>query len=354
MNWQKTRVTESIGIDYPILQGPFGGGFSSVKLLSTVSNAGGLGAYGAYTLSPQEIYETDKQIKAATNKPYNINLWVSDTDTKDGSVSDDQYEKTKKIFQPYFDELGIPVPPKPAPFQSRFENQLQVILDIKPKVFSYMFGTLPEDVLQECRKRGIKTVGTATTLDEAITLEATGTDMIIATGFEAGGHRPSFLEASEQSLTGTFVLLQLMREKIKAPVISAGGIADSRGAKAAFLLGADAVQVGTAFLACEESNASPLHRQMLFSDAAKQTALTRSFTGRLGRGLSGRLVKELLAKEAPHLPFPLQTTFMAPLRQAATEQHRADMIFFWGGQIAPLVKHRKAAELMEELCRAFV
>ncbi|MET0466157.1 MAG: nitronate monooxygenase, partial [Chitinophagaceae bacterium] len=267
---------------------------------------------------------------------------------------DDQYEKTKKIFRPYFDELGIPVPPKPAPFQSRFENQLQVILDIKPKVFSYMFGTLPEDVLQQCRKRGIKTVGTATTLDEAIALEATGTDMIIATGFEAGGHRPSFLEASEQSLTGTFVLLQLMREKIKLPVISAGGIADSRGAKAAFLLGADAVQIGTAFLACEESNASPMHRQMLFSDAAKQTALTRSFTGRLGRGLSSRLVKELLSKETPHLPFPLQTTFMAPLRQAATEQDRSDMIFFWGGQIAPLVKHRKAAELMEELCRAFV
>ncbi|MBO9659227.1 MAG: nitronate monooxygenase [Chitinophagaceae bacterium] len=351
MNWQKNRVTEAIGIDHPILQGPFGGGFSSVKLLSTVSNAGGLGAYGAYTLSAQEIYEIDKQIKTATNKPYNINLWVSDTDTKDGTVSDDLYEKTKKIFQPYFDQLGIPVPQKPAPFHSRFENQLQAILDIKPKVFSYMFGTLSEDILQECSKRGIKTVGAATTVDEAIALEATGTDMIIATGFEAGGHRPSFLEAAELSMTGTFVLLQLVREKVKIPVIAAGGIADGRGAKAAFTLGADAVQIGTAFLACEESNASPLHRQMLFSESAKQTALSRSFTGRLGRGLSSRLVKELLSKETPNLPFPLQTTFMAPLKQAATDQQRADMIFFWGGQIAPLVKYRKAGELMEVLIR---
>jgi nitronate monooxygenase len=349
MNSQKNLVTEAIGIDYPIFQGPFGGGFSSVKLLSTVSNAGGLGAYGAYTLSPQEIYDIDKQIRAATDKPYNINLWVSDTDTKDGSVSDEQYEKTKQVFQPYFEELGIPVPPRPAPFHSRFQNQLQVILDIKPKVFSYMFGTLSEDILQECRKRGIKTVGAATTLDEAIALEATGTDMIIATGFEAGGHRPSFLESSEESLTGTFVLLQLIREKVRIPVIAAGGIADSRGAKAAFTLGADAVQIGTAFLACEESNASPLHREMLFSDAAKQTALSRSFTGRLGRGLSSRLVKELLSAESHNLPFPLQTTFMAPLREAATDQQRADMIFFWGGQIAPLVKYRKAAELMKVL-----
>src|SRR5690349_1185644 len=138
--WNNTKATEILGIDYPILQGPFGGGLSSVELVATVSNAGGLGGYGAYTLNPQEIYEIDKQIKAATNKPYNMNLWVSDTDATDGTVSDEYFEQAKQIFQPYFEEAGAPLPEKPAPFQSRFENQVEVILDVRPKVFSFMFG----------------------------------------------------------------------------------------------------------------------------------------------------------------------------------------------------------------------
>lgn len=347
--WYNTRAKALLGIDYPILQGPFGGNLSSVELVATVSNAGGLGGYGAYTLSPQEIYEVDKQIKAATNKPYNLNLWVSDTDARDGIVSDEQYELARKTFQPYFDELGIPVPGKPAPFKSRFEDQLQVVLDIRPKVFSFMFGLLPDDVMDQLRKLGIKTVGAATTLDEAIALEKTGVDLIIASGFEAGGHRPSFLAPAEASTTGTFVLVQLIKEKVKTPVIAAGGIANGRGVTAALTLGAEAVQVGTAFLATDESNALPVHREMLFSDAARYTTLSRAFTGRLGRGLSSRIARDLVTKVKQFLPFPLQTTFMSSLRKAALEQEKWDMILFWGGQIAPVLKHRSAKQLMQSL-----
>lgn len=347
--WNNTRVTELLDIDYPIMQGPFGGGLSSVELTATVSNAGGLGGFGAYTLTTQEIYEADKQIRAATGKPYNLNLWVSDTDASDGTTSDEEYEKVKRLFQPYFDEVGIEMPPKPAPFRSRFENQLQAVLDIKPKVFSFMFGVLPDDVIERCKKLGIVTVGAATTLDEAIALENTGVDMIIASGFEAGGHRPSFLDTAEASTTGTFVLLQLTRERVRTPVIAAGGIANGRGTAAALMLGADAVQIGTAFLACDESNALPIHRKMLFSDAAKYTTLSRVFTGRLGRGLTSRLAKELLDKKHPYLPFPLQTTFMSYLRKTALEQHKLDMILFWGGQISSLLKHTKAKELMQSI-----
>ena len=347
--WYNTKATEILGIDYPIMQGPFGGGLSSVQLVSTVSNAGGLGGYGAYTLSPQEIYGIDKQIKAATNKPYNINLWVSDSDAKNGTVSDAHFEQAKTLFKPYFDETGISLPEKPAPFKSRFENQLEVILNIRPKVFSFMFGIPSEDVLEQCRKLGIKTVGAATTLDEAIALEAAGVDMIIASGFEAGGHRPSFLAPAEQSTTGTFVLLQLIREKVKTPIIAAGGIASGRGVAAALTLGADAAQIGTAFLACDESGALPVHRQMLFSEAAKYTALTRAFTGRFGRGITNRVIKDLVGKEKQFLPFPLQTTFMSTLRKAALDQQKWDLMFFWGGQIAPVLKHTKATVLMQSL-----
>jgi nitronate monooxygenase len=347
--WYKTKVTDMLGIDYPILQGPFGSGLSSVELVATVSNAGGLGGYGAYTLSPQEIVEIDTKIRNATGKPYNLNLWVSDHDTQNGTVTDEHYEQAAKLFKPYFDEAGIPLPGKPASFQSRFENQLQVIFDLKPKVFSFMFGILPPDVLERLHRLGIKTVGAATTLDEAIALDNSGVDMIIASGFEAGGHRPSFLAPAEQSLHGSFVLVQLIKEKVKTPVIAAGGIANGRGIAGALTLGADAVQVGTAFLATDESGALPEHRQMLFSDAAKYTSLTRAYTGRLGRGITSRLMKELVGKEKQFLPFPLQTTFMSSLRKAAIEKEKWDMILFWGGQIPPILKHKKAATLMQSL-----
>jgi nitronate monooxygenase len=344
--WYQTKATEILGIQYPILQGPFGGNLSSVELLSTVSNAGGLGGYGAYTLSPQEIVEVDRQIKAATGKPYNINLWVSDTDAVDGTVSDEQFRRSQQLFKPYFDELGIALPQKPAPFKTRFENQVEVILHQRPPVFSFMFGIPSADILEQSKRLGIVTIGAATTLDEAIALEAAGVDMIIASGFEAGGHRPSFLAPAEWSTTGTFVLLQLIKEKVKTPVIAAGGIANGKGVAAALTLGADAAQIGTAFLATDESNALPIHKQMLFSEAARYTTLSRAFTGRLGRGITSRIAKDLAHQEKHFLPFPLQTQFMAHIRKAAIEQEKWDMILFWGGQIAPLLKYTKAAELM--------
>jgi nitronate monooxygenase len=347
--WYNTKVTNLLGIDYPIMQGPFGGNLSSVELVATVSNAGGLGGYGAYTLRPQEIIELTDKIKAATGKPYNINLWVSDTDAPDGAVTDDQYEEAKKIFKPYFDEAGIELPAKPDPFKSRFENQVQVILDIRPKLFSFVFGIPSADILEQCRKTGIRTAGAATTLDEAIALENAGVDMIIASGFEAGGHRPSFLAPPEQSTIGSFVLLQLIKEKVKTPVVAAGGIANGRGIAAAFTLGADAAQIGTAFLACDESGALPMHRQMLLSDASKYTSLSRAFTGRLGRGITTNIAKDLFGKEKQFLPFPLQTSFMSSLRNAALNQQKWNMILFWSGQIAPLLHHTKASALMQSL-----
>jgi len=347
--WYDTKASKILGIQYPIMQGPFGGGLSTVALTATVSNMGGLGGVGAYTMSSDEIYEMNKKINAATNKSYNLNLWVSDSDAVDETVSDNVYDRVKTQFEPYFNEVGLEFPAKPPVFESRFENQIQVVLDVRPKVFSFIFGIPSDDILDKCRRNGIKIAGTATTLDEAILLNNAGVDMIIASGFEAGGHRPSFLASAEQSTTGTFVLLQLIKEKVHVPVVAAGGIANGRGIVAALTLGADAVQIGTAFLACEESGALPVHKAALFSEAAKYTMLSRAYTGRLGRGLTTRLAKELIGKEFNILPFPLQATFMSTLRKAALEQSKHDMLLFWGGQIAPLLKHKKAADLMRAL-----
>jgi nitronate monooxygenase len=347
--WYRTKATELLGIDYPIMQGPFGGNLSSVQLVSTVSNAGGLGGYGAYTLTPQEIVEVDQQIKETTGKPYNINLWVSDTDTVDGSVSDEQFKQAQALFKPYFDELNINVPEKPAPFKSRFENQVEAVLHQKPPVFSFVFGIPSADILEQCHRLGIVTAGAATTLDEAVALESAAVDLIIASGFEAGGHRPSFLASAELSTTGTFVLVQLIKEKVKTPVVAAGGIANGKGVAAALTLGADAAQIGTAFLATDESNATAIHKQMLFSDEAKYTTLSRAFTGRLGRGITSRIATDLMDKDKGLMPFPLQAQFMSHLRKAAIEQEKWDMIIFWSGQIAPILKHNKASVLMQSL-----
>lgn len=349
--WYQTKTTEKLGIRYPILQGPFGGSLSTVELGIKVSELGGLGGYGAVSYSPQEIYDLDKRIKAISDKPYNLNLWVSDSDAVNGSVTETQFAKAKALLKPYFDEAGVDLPAELPSFQSRFENQLQAVLDIRPKVFSFMFGTLSTDVMDECRKRNIVLIGVATTLDEAIALDNTGVDMIVASGFEAGGHRPSFLAPAEQSVTGTFVLIQLLKEKVKAPVIAAGGIANGRGIAAALMLGADAVQIGTAFLACDESGALPAHKAAFFSDAAKYTMLTRAYSGRLGRGLTTRLGIDLLGKEDHFLPYPLQSRLMGHLRKAALEQEKHDMVLFWGGQIAPILKHTKAEALMASLIK---
>lgn len=345
--WNTTAATKMLGIEYPILQGPFGGGLSTVALTAAVSNKGGLGGFGAYTLTPTEIYQVHQQICSKTDKPYNLNLWVSDTDSI-GTVDDMLFDEVKEAYRPYFEQLGLDMPPKPS-FKSRFENQLQAVLDIKPKVFSFMFGLLSEAIVEECHRKGMLLVGTATTVDEAMALEHAGVDVIVASGFEAGGHRPSFLNKAEHSLVGTFALVQLIREKVKIPVVAAGGIVNGRSMAAALILGADAVQIGTAFLACDESGATDIHRHSLFSASAKYTDLTRSYTGRLGRGLRTEISQHGMHKQDINLPFPLQSAFMADFRKAALAQRREDLVFFWSGQIAPMLKHRKADLLMDSL-----
>ncbi|WP_267402641.1 MULTISPECIES: nitronate monooxygenase [unclassified Chryseobacterium] len=347
--WNKNRITELLGIEYPIMQGPFGGGLSTVELTATVSNLGGLGGFGAYTLSPQEIYTIHQEILKKTDKPYNLNLWVNDHDIIDEKQTQKQYEKAVETFKPYFDILNAEVPALPPSFESRFENQLQVVFDIKPKVFSFMFGLLDSTIIEDLHKQGTIIFGNATTLDEAIALENLGVDVIVASGFESGGHRPSFLDQSELSTTGTFALIQLIKDKVKIPVAAAGGIANGRGIAGAFTLGAEAVQIGTAFLATEESGALPIHKEFLFSDAAKSTTLSRAYTGRLGRAITTEITRNVLTATDDVLPFPLQTTFMNSLKKSALEQQKNNLVMFWCGQIAPLLKHTKATILMKSL-----
>jgi nitronate monooxygenase len=347
--WNQTEVSRRLGILYPIVQGPFGGGVSSIQLLTTVSNAGGLGSFGAHHLSPQKIEELIAEARGKTAKPFAINLWVSDHDAEGLKPSRESFDRAYQALRPYFEELGVPAPAYPESFGQRFEEQVEAVLRARPPVFSFVFGIPDKAILNECRSRGILTIGTAVTLDEAIAVDEAGVDMIVASGFEAGGHRVSFLKPAEDSLIGTFSLIPQVVDRVRAPVIAAGGIADARGIRAALALGAGGVQIGTAFLACEESSANAYHKKKLFSPEARYTALTRAFTGRLARGIENRFIREMRGRYAELCPYPAQSWLLSQLKPAMAAEGRDDLMSLWAGQSASLLRHKKAADLIRSL-----
>ena len=197
--------------------------------------------------------------------------------------------------------------------------------------------------------RGIRTIGTATTADEAKLLQDAGLDLVVASSFEAGGHKGSFLRPPEVSLTGMISLVPQVVDSVTIPVIAAGGIAGSRGVAAAFMLGAEAVQIGTAFLVCKGSGVNPIHREALLSAAAKVTGLTKGFSGRLARGIRNRIFEELESSQETPLPYPIQRSLLGLYAQAAIEQERADLLPMWAGQSAPLIEHLEVEPLMRSL-----
>ncbi|HEY9401524.1 MAG TPA: nitronate monooxygenase [Pyrinomonadaceae bacterium] len=232
-----TSLTERLGIKYPIIQGPLGG-LSSQRLTAAVSNFGGLGSFGAHGLRPDAIREVIREIRALTSKPFAMNLWVSMEDDGASASDESAFRRSLSHLSEHIEEVGG-VLPGYAPYEPvRFEDQVRVLLDENVPAFSFIYGIPPEEVLDECRRRGINIIGTATTVDEAVALEEAGVDTVVASGFEAGGHRGSFLRPSEESLVGTMALVPQVADAVKLPVVAAGGIADARGVVAAFALDA--------------------------------------------------------------------------------------------------------------------
>ncbi len=341
-------ITARLGLRHPIVQGPFGGGLSTVELTSLVSNLGGLGSFGAHSFAAEKIGDVVAAIRLKTSQPFAVNLWVSDDDTGQETVDPAVFDATYTAFEPWFRELGLDRPDPPSRYHPSFEQQFDALLAARPPVFSFVFGIPDKHQLAACRARGIVTIGAATSVAEALAVDAAGVDMVVASGMEAGGHRPSFLSAAEDSLHGTFALVQLVSARVAIPVIAAGGIADARGVRAATMLGASAVQVGTAFLACAESGTDDRHRELLFSTEPGQTRLTRAFSGRLARGIRTAWTEQYWARKEP-ASFPIQSWFSGQLRQAALTAGRTDLISAWSGQIAPHLKHRRAADLIAAL-----
>jgi nitronate monooxygenase len=333
--WTENRLTSRLGLQYPIIQGPLGG-LSSQRLTAAVSNYGGLGSFAAHSLTPGAIKDVIAEIRSLTSKPFAMNLWVSMEDEGARSSDENAFNRSLAPLAAHIAALGAS-PPEYKPYSwMRFEDQARVLLDAKVPVFSFIYGIPPQEILEECRAKHVFTIGTATTPEEGAALQEAGVDAVVASGFEAGGHRGSFLRAAEDSLTGTFSIVPQIADMVKVPVIAAGGIADARGVIAALALGAEAVQMGTVFLACEESGASLLHRQALRGKKAGHTALTKGFTGRLARGIHNRLLKEFNQRETEILPYPLQRGLVRNLAIAAEAAGRSDLLPLWAGQSANL------------------
>ena len=342
----RTAATRLLAIELPIVLAPFGG-LSSVELTAAVSEKGGLGSYGLYGYDADRIAVTARELSGSTTKPYALNLWLPHGGSEEIQPTDQEFAEYLKPLRPYFDQLHLPVPTRPATYLPRFDEQIAAVFEARPPVLSFVFGIPPAHVLDRAHELGIVVIGTATTVDEAVALDAAGVDAIVATGAEAGGHRVSFLRQPEDSLIGTLALVPQVVDAVSVPVIAAGGIVDGRGLAAAMVLGAGAAQIGSAFLATRQSAAAPAYRTALTSESARHTILTRALSGRLARGIPNRITHELGSENIA--PFPIQNWLTGRFRPTAAERGIADLMSLWAGQAAPLIRHSDAQHLVDAL-----
>lgn len=338
-------LSQLLGVQHPIVLGPFGG-LSSVALTAAVSNRGGLGSYGLYGYDADRIATTVADLRAATAQPFALNLWLPLGD--DPVIESAEFDVYADALRPFFDELGLDAPTPPDRYVPPFEEQWRAVLATRPAVASFVFGVPPAEVVDAAHAAGIVLLGTATTVDEAVALERGGVDAIVASGSEAAGHRVSFLQPAADSLVGTIALIPQAVDAVSVPVIAAGGIADRRGVAAAFALGAHGVQVGTAFLRTEESAATASYRLRISETPAHGTALTEAMSGRLARGIRNRAVRTIEASRVI-APFPAQNWLTGRFRTVAAERDDAELLSLWAGQASPLARHTDAATLFDEL-----
>src|SRR5690554_6384004 len=336
----------SLDIELPILQAPMAGVQGS-ELAIAVSQAGGLGALPCAMLTPDAMTEELQRIRQATTRPLNVNFFCHVPPAPDAA----RLKHWQQALAPYYAEYGLDVDRvEPGAGRRPYDRaSFEALETFCPEVVSFHFG-LPEPALMKRVKGcGAMVLASATTVEEALWLEAHGVDAIIAQGVEAGGHRGMFLSADVTTQLGTLSLVPQIVSAVSVPVIAAGGIADAQGVRAAMALGATAVQAGTAFLCCLEATTSALHRQALQSDAARHTALTNLYTGRPARGIMTRLMRELgpLSDVAP--PFPLATAAIGPLRSAAETAGCSDFSPLWAGQNASACRTQPAADVVRAL-----
>lgn len=345
-NWQDNRITRLFGIELPIIQGPMANA-TTPEMVIAASEAGGLGSLPGAMLTVEQMKASLDQIRKGTKKPINVNFFAHTTPKADPA----RQMVWRAALAPYYVEHGLdPAAPVPTAGRAPFDAEYcTVVEEYRPEVVSFHFGLPEAGLLERVRRTGAKIIVSATTVAEARWLDEHGVDAVIAMGYEAGGHRGNFLTDDMSTQVGTMALVPQVVDAVKVPVIAAGGIADPRGVRAAFALGASGVQVGTAYLLTPEAKVTAFHREALKIGRDDGTALTNLFTGRPARGILNRLMREIgpISEHAP--AFPTAGSALAPLRAATEKANSSDFSNMWSGQAAGLVREMSSAQLTRYL-----
>ncbi|WP_018663149.1 NAD(P)H-dependent flavin oxidoreductase [Heyndrickxia acidiproducens] len=344
--WNQTKAARRLSVQYPVIQAGMAGGVTTPELVSAVSNAGGLGMIGAGYMGKNELETAIRAVQAQTEKPFGVNLFVPETP----QATDAELEKANELLNPVREKLGLKKKNiKPAASDPVFYEQIALIERYKVPVCSFTFGIPPQSVIEQLKSRGILLIGTATTVKEALLNEEAGMDLVVAQGSEAGGHRGSFAGDFEHAMIGLMALVPQMADAVQIPVIAAGGIMDGRGILASLVLGAGAVQMGSAFLTTVESGANRLHKQAVLSAAEDQVVVTSSFSGKPARGIENDFIIEMRKHEQALPAYPIQNKLTQEIRKAAGQQENPGYLAMWSGQNPRLSRDLSAGELIREL-----
>ncbi|MDG0815928.1 NAD(P)H-dependent flavin oxidoreductase [Bdellovibrio svalbardensis] len=346
----ENAFTKLVGIQNPIILAPMAGGPSTPELVAAVSNAGGLGSLGGNYLSPEGLAAEIQKVKSLTSQPFAVNLFVPYEPAQPAAKeTQEMLDYTNDLRR----KLGLTPLEKIPPTKNNFEEQMNVVLTERPPVFSFTLGLLRTHYLRDLKNAGIKTIGTATTLEEALQLQDSGVDAITLQGFEGGGHRGVFFGHQDFEIP-LFTLLESVRGRIKVPVIAAGGLMTGFDIHKSLAAGASAAQLGTAFLLCKEAGTSKCYRDALLSHSPqKHTEITDAFSGHRARGLLNQFMKEFKAKSKRPLPFPIQNTLTQDIRKKSAELGISDYCSLWAGAAFDQLNHSRneigAADLLHTL-----
>jgi nitronate monooxygenase len=342
-----TPLCDLIGIEYPIIQAPMAGGPTTPDLVVAVSAAGALGSFGHAYTAADAMRADAGAARARTARPFNLNLFTAPLPVEPPV---DAQRAAIAAIRPLLEEHGLPVPERvPPPYAPELAAQIEAICDLRPAVCTIHLGELAPAELSRIRGLGIRLGSAATSVREARYLEGLGADFIIAQGGEAGGHRGTFLGSWEHAMTGTLALVRQIVRAVRVPVVAAGGIMDGAGIAAVLALGAQAAQLGTAFVVCPESGAVAAHKKAIVEMDGDETTMTQAFSGKPARGVRNRFT-ELADREAwPRLPFPAHAHLTGPLRQASARTGPGDCVAAWSGQAGSLARPLPAAELVRVL-----